>query len=116
VTSGNLLTASTRLRYGGFLWPCVLVTADDVQRGKPAPDCYLLAAERLGVAPANCVVIEDAPAGIEAARAAGMRPVAVVTTHAPVDLGRADAIVQRLSDIRIREEEKSLSIRADPLA
>ena len=111
VTSGDLLTASTRLRYGGFLRPHVLVTADDVRHGKPAPDCYLLAAERLGVAPANCLVIEDAPAGVEAARAAGMRTVAVVTTHAPVDLGRANATVQRLSDIQIREEEKRLSIR-----
>ena len=116
VTSGDRLTASTRLRHGGFLWPRVLVTADDVQRGKPAPDCYLLAAERLGVAPASCLVIEDAPAGIEAARAAGMRAVAVVTTHAPVDLGRADAIVRRLSDIHVREPEKGLGIHVVPLA
>ena len=50
-------------------------TGDEVQRGKPAPDIFLLAADRLGAAPAACVVLEDAPAGIAAARAAGMRPV-----------------------------------------
>ena len=53
------------------------VTGEDVSRGKPAPDVYLLAAERLGVEPATCVVFEDAPSGIAAAVAAGMRAVAV---------------------------------------
>ena len=55
----------------------VIVTPEDVEHGKPAPDMYLLAAERLGVDPADCLVLEDGPPGIEAARAAGMRVVAV---------------------------------------
>ena len=59
----------------------MLVTADQVEHGKPAPDPYLLAAERLGVDPAHCVVLEDAPAGIAAGRAAGMTVWAVSTTH-----------------------------------
>lgn len=55
----------------------VEVTGDDVRRGKPAPDLFLLAAQKLGVPPANCVVLEDAPLGVEAAKAAGMRVIAV---------------------------------------
>ena len=58
------------------------MTADQVARGKPAPDPYLLAAERLGVDPADCLVLEDAPAGVAAGRAAGMTVWAVTTTHA----------------------------------
>ena len=56
----------------------VLSTADDVLRGKPAPDVFLVAAKRLGVAPEGCVVYEDAPAGLEAARRAGMRAVNIL--------------------------------------
>jgi sugar-phosphatase len=69
----------------------VLVTADQVEHGKPAPDPYLLAAERLGVDPAACLVLEDAPAGIAAGRAAGMTVWAVTTTHAPDALDGAGA-------------------------
>ncbi|MDA8975904.1 HAD family phosphatase [Akkermansiaceae bacterium] len=60
-----------------------VVTANDVVNGKPAPDIFLEAASRLGVLPAGCVVFEDAPAGIEAAKAAGME-VVVVPTHVPI--------------------------------
>ena len=59
----------------------VEVTGDEVERGKPAPDLFLLAAERLGVPPESCVVFEDAPAGLEAAARAGMRRVWVPNTH-----------------------------------
>ena len=59
----------------------VSVDGTQVRHGKPAPDVFLLAAEKLGIAPARCVVIEDAPAGIRAARAAGMRAVGVATTQ-----------------------------------
>jgi sugar-phosphatase len=114
VTSGNTPTARTRLQFGRFPWPRVLVTADDVRHGKPAPDGYLLAADRLGVAPPDCLVVEDAPAGVEAARAAGMPVVAVLTTHAPGALQRADAIVRRLSDLHVSEEASGLRVRATP--
>jgi sugar-phosphatase len=77
VTSGSRAVARARLASAGLPWPQVLVTADDVERGKPAPDCYLLAAARLGIAPAGCVVIEDAPAGVRAALAAGMRCIGI---------------------------------------
>ena len=68
-----------------------VVHGGEVTRGKPAPDVFLLAAERLGVPPHACVVIEDAPAGIQAATAAGMTPVAVATTHNPSQLKDAGA-------------------------
>ncbi|MEU4180954.1 HAD-IA family hydrolase [Streptomyces sp. NPDC026589] len=73
VTSGSRRTATSRLRAMGFRIPAVLVTADDVARGKPAPEGYLSAAAQLGVPPRNCLVVEDAEVGVSAARAAGAR-------------------------------------------
>lgn len=100
-TSGTRDTAMTRLRYAGLPMPTVLVTADDVKRGKPDPEAYLLASERLGVVPEGCIVVEDAPAGVEAAHAGGMRVIAVATTHAQEKLESADTVVAYLSDIQI---------------
>ena len=100
-TSGTRDTAVTRLRHTGLPRPSVLITADDVTRGKPDPEAYVLAATRLDAAPRRCVVVEDAPAGISAGRAAGMRVVAVETTHARAALGEADARAARLAAIRI---------------
>ncbi len=100
-TSAPPLMAATRLRHTGVPIPAVLITAEDVQHGKPHPQVYLEAATRLGVAPTRCVVIEDAPAGIEAARAAGMRVLAVATTHEPAALQNADAVVMQLLDLEI---------------
>jgi sugar-phosphatase len=100
-TSCTRDTAMTRLRYAGLPMPTVLVTADDVKQGKPDPEVYLLAAERLDVAPEWCVVVEDALAGIEAAHAAGMHVIAVATTHAQEELESADAVAAYLSDIQI---------------
>jgi sugar-phosphatase len=76
----------------------VLVTADDVEHGKPSPDPFLEAAKRLGVEPTRCLVVEDAPAGLVAARAAGCFTLAVQTTT-PVDELDADAIVANLADV-----------------
>ena len=70
-----------RLRRAGLPVPPVLVCAEDVTRGKPSPDAYLLAARELGVSPPDCLVVEDAPAGVQAARAAGMTVVGLTTTH-----------------------------------
>ncbi|MGW1607456.1 HAD family hydrolase, partial [Streptomyces eurythermus] len=77
VTSGTRALAGSRLRGTGLPVPDVLVTADDVARGKPAPDGYLAASRALGVPPADCVVVEDALPGVTAARAAGMTVVGV---------------------------------------
>jgi sugar-phosphatase len=115
VTSGNSRTATTRLRYGDFPPPPVLVTADDVRRGKPEPEAYLLAAQRLGVPSEQCVVIEDAPAGIEAAHAAGMRAIAVATTYRPQALSKADIIVRELASVVVKTEGNQLRVTLEPI-
>ena len=76
-----------------------VVCGDDVQQGKPAPDVFLLAAKRLGLAPAECLVIEDAHVGIEAAHRAGMRVLAVATTHPLAELSDADSAVESLANV-----------------
>ncbi|MDR6787504.1 sugar-phosphatase [Sphingomonas sp. BE138] len=81
VTSAPRSLAEVRLRAAGLTPPKVMVTADDVSRGKPAPDCFLLAAERLGVSASDCLVWEDAPAGIAAGEAAGADVMVITATH-----------------------------------
>jgi HAD superfamily hydrolase (TIGR01509 family) len=83
VTSGTRELAVARLRAAGLRVPGVLVTAEDVEAGKPDPAGYLRAAALLGVDPARCVVLEDAPAGVAAGRAAGMTVVTRVSWSAP---------------------------------
>jgi HAD superfamily hydrolase (TIGR01509 family) len=73
-----------------------VVCGDDVRRGKPDPEIYVLAAQRLGIPPAGCVAIEDAPAGVEAAKRAGMRCIAVTNSVAHEQLQKADLIVESL--------------------
>jgi sugar-phosphatase len=87
VTSAWRTLAEKRLRLAGLPIPDVLITSDDISNSKPHPEGYLLAASRLGVAPADCLVIEDAHAGIDAARAAGMQVVGITTTFAREQLG-----------------------------
>jgi sugar-phosphatase len=81
VTSAPRALAEARLKAAGLKLPINIVTAEDVSQGKPAPDCFLLAAKRLGVDPKNCLVFEDAPAGIAAAEAAGASVVVITATH-----------------------------------
>src|SRR4051794_693941 len=89
VTSGHRPVALSRLGVSGLPVPRVLVTADDVRAGKPDPEGYLAAARQLRVPPADCLVIEDAAAGLHAAKAAGMRAMAISDgkggPHAPYD-------------------------------
>jgi sugar-phosphatase len=92
VTSGTRALATSRLTAAGLPLPAVLVTADDVRAGKPDPEGYLEAARRLGVVPADCLVVEDAPAGVQAALAAGMRVVGLTTTHAAAELQAATLV------------------------
>ncbi len=82
VTSAPRALAVARLKAAGMPVPAVMVTAEDVKAGKPKPDCYLLAAEKLGVPPADCLVFEDASVGIEAGEAAGARVMVITATHA----------------------------------
>src|SRR5450631_822270 len=100
-TSGTRQTALIRLAHVDLPLPNVLVTADDVATGKPSPEPYLLAARRLGIDPTRCVVIEDAPAGIASARAAGARVIGVTSTNSADKLAGADIIVGRFADLRV---------------
>jgi sugar-phosphatase len=96
VTSASVPLATARLGAAGLAAPRVLVTEERVSAGKPDPEGYLLAARELGADPADCIVLEDAPAGISAARAAGMRVIAVLTTHTRAALPQADDYVADL--------------------
>lgn len=90
--------AVARLEAAGLPVPAALVTSDEIDHGKPAPDGFLLAARRLGADPAACVVLEDAPAGVRAGKAAGM-VVWAVTTTTPADALReagADRVFEGL--------------------
>ncbi len=80
-----------------------IVAAEDVSHGKPDPEVFLLAAQRLRCAPQRCVVFEDTPVGIQAAKAAGMKAVAVTTTHPVRYLDGADRIVPRLDALQVEE-------------
>ena len=81
-----------------------IITGSDVEHGKPAPDIYLLAAERLGIEPSLCLAIEDAPAGIESAQNAGMTVWAVLTEYTrDLDLRNPDRILESLAEIAMEE-------------
>jgi mannitol-1-/sugar-/sorbitol-6-phosphatase len=101
VTSGIRAVAEFRIRYTGLPTPAVMICGEEISRGKPDPEGYLAAARRLGYAPADCVVIEDAPPGIEAAKAAGMRAIGIATTHPAERLVGADLIVARLAELNM---------------
>jgi sugar-phosphatase len=110
-TSGRRRTATNRLSHVGLPTPDTLVTADDVEHGKPHPESYLLAAERLGIAPEHCVVFEDAPAGIEAGQRAGARVIGVASTIAPDALSTADAVIHSIGDVEVEiESDDTLSV------
>jgi mannitol-1-/sugar-/sorbitol-6-phosphatase len=92
VTSATANLARYRLARAGIPIPDVLVSADDVHQGKPDPEGYMLAAQRLQVPPRDSIVFEDAPAGVLAARNAGMRVIALTTTHTCAQLGHPPCI------------------------
>jgi len=82
VTSAPRALAERRMAAAGLDFPPLVITAEYIAHGKPAPDCYLLAAQRLGVRPQDCLVFEDAPAGITAGETAEARVVVISATHA----------------------------------
>lgn len=81
VTSGHRACAEFRLAYVGIPLPRVFITGDMVRRGKPDPEGYLRGAKELGFSPSECIVFEDAPPGVAAGLAAGMRVIGLLTTH-----------------------------------
>ncbi|WP_103020766.1 HAD family hydrolase [Salinibacter altiplanensis] len=109
-TSGRHSTATSRLAQVGLPEPKVLVTADDVDRGKPDPEPYRRAAEQLGLDPGRCVVLEDAPAGVEAARRAGASVLGVATAMPPAALEAATAVVPQLNAVAVHSEGEELRV------
>lgn len=106
VTSASQRVARHRLESAGLPLPTLLVGAEDVVHGKPDPEPYLLGAERLGVAPANCLVFEDAPAGIQSALRAGC---AVVQVGGKRLLDPAViAVIQDWRQVSVEEDKKGM--------
>lgn len=112
VTSGIRAVAELRIRHTRLPKPQVLVCADDIKAGKPDPEGYLTAARRLGLEPERCLVIEDAPPGIDAARAAGMRVIGIIGTYGPDDLAIANGTIPSVAwmKVEIRGPELQITI------
>jgi sugar-phosphatase len=115
VTSATRPLAMARLGYAGLLVPRYMVTADDVVNGKPSPEPYLKGAALLGFAPADCLVFEDAPAGIASARASGIQAIALRTTYPAQDLHAADAIVASLADVNVELRGETILLHVAPI-
>jgi len=101
VTSGARPLAEARLRAVGLPLPPRFISGDLVRQGKPHPEPYLKGAELLGAAATECIVVEDAPAGIQAGKAAGARVIALTTTYPRPRLSHADWIVGSLEDLAV---------------
>jgi sugar-phosphatase len=106
VTSGGVRLAGSRIAAAGLPTPAVVVTADDVPVGKPDPAPYLKGAALLGFPPARCLVVEDAPAGVSSARAAGCPVIGVLTTHDALDAPS----VRSLADVRFRTVDGGIEV------
>jgi sugar-phosphatase len=109
VTSGGVRLSTSRIEAAGLARPAVVVTADDVSIGKPDPAPYLMGAAKLGFPPERCLVVEDAPAGVMSARAAGCPVIGVLTTHAELDAPS----VRTLADIRFTPVEGGIEVAID---
>jgi mannitol-1-/sugar-/sorbitol-6-phosphatase len=115
VTSATRPLAVARLGYAGLSVPSHMVTADDVVQGKPSPEPYLKGAALLGVAAGDCLVFEDTPAGVAAARSAGMRVIALHTTYPAPALAAADAIVAYLADVEVEARGETIAVEVTSL-
>jgi len=110
VTSGTRRLATKRLQVAGLPVPKAMITADDVVRGKPAPDPYLAGARAFGYTPKHCLVCEDAPSGIRSAKAAEMLAIGVSTTYPASELTEADAVVGSLQEVIVKITPGGLTI------
>jgi mannitol-1-/sugar-/sorbitol-6-phosphatase len=112
-TSCTRPLATARLRSAGIPLPKVLITADDTARGKPNPDPFLAAARGLGLEPSQCLVVEDSPAGVQAARAAGCASLAVGTTVEVSELAAADCVVTDLTAVRFVASDAGIHLESN---
>ncbi|KAJ6539536.1 HAD-like domain-containing protein [Mycena capillaripes] len=111
-TSATRYYASQALSVSGVPVPDVLVVAEDVTQGKPFPDPYLLGAEKCGVKPENCVVFEDAPAGVLSGRAAGCKTVGFLTSHSrqQMEASKPDFLVQDMSCVTFKLTDHGVDV------
>jgi sugar-phosphatase len=114
VTSGPPFLAKARLKAVGLPQPALLVTGEDVLHGKPYPDGYVKAAHQLGIAPEDCLVFEDAPSGIAAGLAAGIRVIAVATTYPLGELPKTVQAIQTLAEVHVEMMMVSFEKRRHP--
>lgn len=111
VTSAPRALAERRIKAAGLPLPELMITAEDVTQGKPAPDCFLLAAKKLGVNPQDCLVFEDAPAGIKAAESAGARVVVISATHTH-EIETSHTVIAHYNDISVVTDGDRLKLLA----
>ena len=111
VTSATRRLMLGRLEVAGLPAPERIVSADDVERGKPDPEPYRRGAELLGCTPHECIVVEDAPSGVGAGKAAGSRVLGVVGTHTIPELHEADWIVLSLESVAAKSGNGGLEIQ-----
>jgi sugar-phosphatase len=113
VTSCTRRLAEVRLRAAGLPLPKSFITSNDITNGKPHPEPYLKGAAMLGFSPAECIVVEDAPAGVRAGRAAGARVIGFTTTvtESVVRAAGADWVVKDCADIRAAFSARGLNLR-----
>jgi mannitol-1-/sugar-/sorbitol-6-phosphatase len=115
VTSATRRLLLGRLNHAGLPLPERIISADDVKRGKPDPEPYIKGAALLGFASQDCVVVEDAPAGVGAGKAAGCRVLAVLGTHATEELRGADWVAPSLEGLTVVAKADGLELRFSPV-
>lgn len=115
VTSATRRLLLGRLAAAGLPLPARIIAADDVVHGKPHPEPYMTGAKLLGFTPEECIVVEDAPAGVGAGVAAGSRVLGVLGTHAAEDLSAASWIVPSLTGVTARSVEDGLEVEFEAL-
>ncbi|KAI0824714.1 phosphatase [Trametes gibbosa] len=114
-TSATKNYANAALKAAGIPVPDVFVVSEDVEKGKPEPDPYLLGAKRCGVDPARCLVVEDAPAGVRSGNAAGSKTLALITSHTreQVNEAKPDYVVSNLSKVTMKPVENGVEVTID---
>jgi len=115
VTSATDRLARARMAYGGIPVPARMITADMVEKGKPDPEPYRRGAELLGLAPADCLVIEDSASGTRAGHAAGCKVLATLFSHSLESLAVADWIVESLADVEVRIVNDQVELTLEPV-
>ena len=116
VTSATERLARSRMELAGIPVPARIVSADVVTDGKPHPEPYLRGAQILGLAPADCLVIEDSASGAQAGHAAGCKVLATLFSHSLESLIDADWVVRSLEDVSVQIADEALEVRFTPIS